>query len=483
MNLLTGGISRFISKRIGSKVGGSLFNSSVTSCDGYDQRCGACCFDRTEANRRSMYECGSKQCKDVGSSNLGGVDTCSTIDIIGDLTQIPVIGIDKEKNRVVLLNSKLKPLVAEFESFDANYFATALLLTLGGNDLEMTVSLNPIDQHTMKQTLKPELIVRDRVAGDLLFVCDWILKCLVFGEFVDEDTGHSEPFDPDIQTRLDRTGYRSALSYKKEMGDNFESYTGLCYIGPEYINIKIDNDTMYPAIGIRCYTKVEKVETEADNGGDTWMQKFGTWFTDKFDEITNIFPVFNELRELIVTLAIVKVLRYYSFDLYELEYDAVERTEMSKFLKTKFAEQTYKFHAFELGPNRFISGGVINKYAVSRTNESERIIRILSRKSTINVDPSTPAFLTTLSELRLRMGSIVRVDTESTIGHLIIMFSVMSKFDPSWIEFYETNDSSDSSDILSIDKPIPDTVYLRLNISQTPATMARLQMCGGTVIV
>lgn len=479
MSFLTGIVGRFVSKRIGSKMGGSMFNHSVTSCDGYDV-CGPCCFDGKEAKQKNMYVCGSQQCKtsplnSQTSKNLGGIDTCQTIELINDLVNVPSVSLDQKTNRLLLMNGKGQPLVNEFSSFNLDYFFTALMLTLGGNNLEMTISLNPIDHYDMKCTTKPEFIVRERLVGDLLFVCDWILKCLGFGCFIDETTGVNSPFDNDIQKQLNAIDYKSILQLRNEMPKTFSECVAVNWIEPEYINVNIMDDVMYPAIGMRCFSK-------ADSQGEQWGPLFATWFTKNFEQITKIFPIFNDLRELIVTLTIVKVLRYYELDFYQLELMAVKHLDMGKYLKPNFKDDIYKFHVFEIAPNNFISGGIVNNYSINRHNDQEKIIHIkMIPGKSLEVDPKFKNVLTVLSELRLMLGSKIRIDSKAKIGDLILKFAIMSKLDPSWIEFYKVDDTTNK---LNETDPITDTeIRMKVNITSTDSTNFRIMINGGTLII
>ena len=471
MSFLAGTVGRFISKRIGSKIGGSLFNNSVSSCDGYDQACGPCCFDRKEAGKKGMNVCGSDACK---TSNLGGVNACQIINLSGTLDRAPTIKIDSEKNRIFLLYADGSPFVNEFPSFNLDYFYTALLLTLSGNNLELTISLNPIDKFTMKCTTKPELIARERYVGNILFLCDWILKCLVFGTFIDDTTGESASFDEPIRQQLGLIGYKSVIQLRNEASTNFSAYTGATWIEPDYINVNIVDNKIVPMIGMRCFALV-------DSDQDTWTQKFADWFTDNFDSITKIFPIYNELRELIVTLTVVKVLRHFEMDLYHGEDLAVKHLEMGKYLNHKFTDETYKYHVFELGPQQFISGGIVNNYSIKSQDTNERIINIkTATNNPIKVNIEAKTVLTALSELRLKMGSFVKMDKEDKIKDLALQFSQISKIDPSWLEFYST-DTLDNK--LDINQNIPDLVYLRLNIQKTNETLMRIMMCRGLLVI
>ena len=48
----------FAAKRVGSMIGGKMFNSGVTSCDGI-KKGQPCCFDKKEAAAKGMMSCGA----------------------------------------------------------------------------------------------------------------------------------------------------------------------------------------------------------------------------------------------------------------------------------------------------------------------------------------------------------------------------------------------------------------------------------------
>ena len=48
----------FVAGRIGSAIGGKMFNSGVTSCDGM-KKGQPCCFDKKEAAAKGMMSCGA----------------------------------------------------------------------------------------------------------------------------------------------------------------------------------------------------------------------------------------------------------------------------------------------------------------------------------------------------------------------------------------------------------------------------------------
>ena len=476
MNFLSTGVGRFIVKRIGSKIGGSMFNSGVSSCDGYDQNCGPCCFSRKEAEQRGMSICGTNICKpttNLQPKNIGGINICQIINLTGQLDKMPIIIIDANTQRIILRCPDGSPFVNEFDSFNLDYFYTALLLTLGDNNLELTISLNPIDKYQMKCTSKPDFIIKERYVNDILFLCDWILKCLVFGSFINDTTGESIPFDEPICKKLNSIGYKSALQLREESSANFSAYSGTTWIEPEYINVGINNNKLFPLIGLTCFAKV-------DSKDDTWTGQFANWFTNHFDEITEIFPIYNELRELIVTLATVKILRHFEMDLYKYEDLAVKYLQMGKFMVHKFVDEIYKYHVFELGKQQFISGGIVNNFSINSLAIDEKIIHIItSTNNPISVENNAPIILTVLSELRLKLGSYIKINKNQKVKDIIIKFAMMSKIDPNWIEFYDANNVKLKND----DNISCDVLYIKLNIKNTSETLTRMMICDGRIIV
>jgi hypothetical protein len=50
-------VMNFIAGRIGSAIGGNMFNKSVTSCDGLDKGGKPCCYNEKEARDKNMNAC------------------------------------------------------------------------------------------------------------------------------------------------------------------------------------------------------------------------------------------------------------------------------------------------------------------------------------------------------------------------------------------------------------------------------------------
>ena len=51
----------FIAGRIGSAVGGSMFNKQTSSCDVFDKNGNPCCADKKEARKNEMPYCKTGQ--------------------------------------------------------------------------------------------------------------------------------------------------------------------------------------------------------------------------------------------------------------------------------------------------------------------------------------------------------------------------------------------------------------------------------------
>jgi hypothetical protein len=473
-------IATFITKRVGSAIGGRAFGPGISSCDGMDRR-GACCYDRKEAQKKNMNHCNNgnfslgNRIGSVNNNKLGGVSTCQNINLTGELKIIPNMIMDV-KNSCVKMLSGNQPFVREFPQFNLEYFYTALALTLNGHNLQLTVSLDPIDRYNMKCRLMPEIFIKERPVGNLLYVCDWILKCLGFGCFIDDQTGKEIPFDSETVKKLNAIGYKSIIQRKKEKGIiNKGEATGATWIEPEYINIDIVDNKIVPSIGLRCFS-------QSDSTTDSSVKDFADWMTDNLDAVTKIFPIYNELRELIVCLAVVKVLRFYELDLFQLETPAIKHLQMDKFINHKFPDTIYKYHIFETSPNMFLSGGIVNNFSIGSVNKKFVNIQLASDQNKIKIDPIfTKVILTVLSELRFKLGFniSISISDKSTVKDLIMKLTFITKFDPNWIELYDDkNVLSNPEQVISNDKFI-----FKLNIKDNPQNQNRVKMCNGMLII
>lgn len=58
---MTDPITNFAIRRVGSMVGGSMFNRQTSSCDVLNKRGQPCCTNRKEAQQKNMRYCGPKK--------------------------------------------------------------------------------------------------------------------------------------------------------------------------------------------------------------------------------------------------------------------------------------------------------------------------------------------------------------------------------------------------------------------------------------
>jgi hypothetical protein len=175
---------------------------------------------------------------------------------------------------------------------------------------------------------------------------------------------------------------------------------------------------------------------------------FIEWLTKNFQNLCNVFPIFNELEELFYCYAVVNALRFYKVYLGDFENEAIVHLEMDKYSDYKFPDKFIEVQTATSKNNEYqasYTGGITfpfgiikgSKICLDITSKQDGVIKI---DELIMDKIKLPVKLSPQTRYRLRYGFHVFVDPSDKISTVLQELNIMlQQLDVNFIELYIDN--------------------------------------------